>query len=234
MISIRLIILVLLSFILSSCAAALITGVGVGAVSTVAKDRSAEQAFQDAAIETKIKSILIKTHFKNLYAKISVNVVDGRVLYTGSVSSEENMMEAIKIAWNQKGVKEVINEMKIDSNSNKFDLSQYTKDSMITTQIKSKMFLDKRIKFVNYNIVTTRDVVYIFGIARSEEELKIIGEIAARIKGVKKVISHAHIKKIETTKQKSFGDTSSNKTEVLDDEKMKKEDMLIDSDLTKN
>ena len=37
-------------------------------------------------------------------------------------------------------VTKVVNELKVDKNSGKFDIVQYTKDSMITSQIKSKLF----------------------------------------------------------------------------------------------
>jgi osmotically-inducible protein OsmY len=91
-------------------------------------------------------------------------------------------------------VKEVVNELRVDPKSSHLDIVQYTKDTMITSQIKSKLFVDRSIKFVNYTIVTLDNVVYLCGIARSEEELNKVAEVASKIRGVEKVISHVRIK----------------------------------------
>lgn len=83
--------------------------------------------------------------------------------------------------------------MKVNKNSNHFDLAQYTKDSMITTQIKAKNLIRKDIKFANYTILTIDNIVYLFGVARSEEELEKLASIASKIKGVEKVVCYAKI-----------------------------------------
>jgi hypothetical protein len=67
---------------------------------------------------------------------------------------------------------------------------------MITSQIKSKTFIDRSIKFVNYTVVTFNDVVYLFGIARSEEELQKVATIASNINGVEKVVSHVKVNEL--------------------------------------
>ena len=64
---------------------------------------------------------------------------------------------------------------------------------MITSQIKSKTFMDRGIKFVNYTIITLNDVVYLFGIARSVEELEKLANIASNINGVQRVVSHVRV-----------------------------------------
>jgi osmotically-inducible protein OsmY len=115
------------------------------------------------------------------------------VLYTGLIDKEEDMINAVQIAWDQEGVVEVVNELKVDKNSGKFDIVQYTRDTMITSQIKSKTFLDRSIKFVNYTVITVNDVVYLFGIARSEEELQKVATIASNVNGVQKVVSHVRL-----------------------------------------
>jgi osmotically-inducible protein OsmY len=188
--------LFILSLLLSSCVAAVSTGV-IGLGINSAKDKTVGEALDDTTIDTKIKKEFISKGFKNLYAKINVEVVKGKVIYTGYVDNEEDIITAIDIAWNQKGVKEVVNELSVDENRRKFEASQYAKDSWITTQIKSKLFLNRDIKFINYTIVTTRNVVYLMGIAKSEEELEKVANIAASIKGVEKVISHVTLKNPE-------------------------------------
>jgi osmotically-inducible protein OsmY len=185
-------VVLLLSFLVSACLPVIFTG-AAASVTELAKDRPKEEALKDFRIATAIKASFIKNNFRELYTKIKVEVVQGRVLYTGLIDKEEDMINAVQIAWDQEGVVEVVNELKVDKNSGKFDIVQYTRDTMITSQIKSKTFLDRSIKFVNYTVITVNDVVYLFGIARSEEELQKVATIASNVNGVQKVVSHVRL-----------------------------------------
>lgn len=177
---------------LTSCLPTVFTG-AAGSAMEFAKDRPASETLTDARISAGIKAEFIKKDFRDLYTKIKTEVVQGRVLLTGAIDKEEDAVKAVEISWNQKGVTEVINELKVDKNSRHFDLLQYTRDTMITSQIKSKTFMNRQIKFVNYTVITINDVVYLFGIARSEEELEKVANIASNVYGVQKVISHVKI-----------------------------------------
>lgn len=163
-----------------------------------AKDRTVGAAVDDIKISAGIKKDFISKGFRDLYAKINVEVMEGRVLYTGRVASDEDILKAVDIAWAQKGVVEVVNELQVDENSSYFDAAQYTRDSWITSRVKTKTILQRDIKFINYNIVTTKNVVYIFGIARSQEELDKVANITASVKGVERVVVHAKVKEINT------------------------------------
>jgi len=185
-----LLIFFLLSSILSGCVAAVGTGVMSLGLSA-AKDKTIGQSIDDSAISSSIKKSFLVSGFKNLYIRINVEVEKGRVLYTGYVKDDQDILTAIDIAWKQKGVKEVINELIVEDSDSK---SRYVKDSWITAQIKSRIFLNRKIKFINYTIVTNRKTVYIFGFAKSDEELQEVASIAAAINGVEKVISHVTIK----------------------------------------
>lgn len=185
--------IIMLSFSLKSCMPAIFTA-AAGSTLAVAKDRSIGETIDDVKISGRIQTAFIKYNFKELYTKIKVEVSQGRVLLTGIVDNEDEALKAVEIVWDIEGVKEVVNELILDKNSNQFDLAQYTRDSLITAQIKAKTFANRDIKFVNYTIVTVRDVVYIFGIARSKEELERVSSIASEIRGVKRVVCHATIK----------------------------------------
>lgn len=186
--------LVSIFLILHSCVPLVSTGGIISLGMSAAKDKTVGQSIDDTAISNKIKKEFITKGFKKLYAKINVEVCQGRVLYTGVVENDEDIMKAIDIAWNQEGVKEVINELELDEQNSKFSAAQYTKDAWITTQVKSKIFAQRKVKFVNYTVVTTRNIVYLFGVARSEEELQQVADIAATVKGVEKVISRVIVK----------------------------------------
>ncbi len=178
---------------LSSCLPVIFGGAAASTLA-VAKDRQIGETIDDVKIATAIKASLMKNDFKKLYAKVHIEVIQGRVLLTGTVENEEDIMRVVQTAWEKNGVKEVISELQTDKNSNSFNLYQYMKDSLITSQIKSRTFGTHEIKWVNYTVLTLNNVVYLFGIARTEEELEKVTNIAAKIKGVEKVISHVKVK----------------------------------------
>lgn len=184
-----------ISCLLSGCFPTIFAG-ATGATVAVAKDRSVGETIDDTKISAKIKGSFMKDGFRTLYSKINVEVMEGRVMYTGTVDNEEDIMTALEIAWKQNGVKEVLNELQVDKKSGHFDAIQYARDSLITAQVKARSMAAHDVKFVNYTIVTYEDVVYIFGIARSMEELETVAKIASEIRGVKKVVSHARIKEM--------------------------------------
>ena len=189
-----------LSLILTGCFPAVFTA-ATGTAVVASKDQPIAESLDDAKISASISMSFMKNKFKQLYTKIKIEVSAGRVLMTGGVDSNDEILNAVEIVWSVQGVKEVINELTVDTNSDRFDLVQYTKDSMITSQIKTKVFFDRSIKSVNYTILTINDVVYILGTARSLEELEKVTNTASQVSGVIKVVSHARI--IEKTKDEN-------------------------------
>ncbi|MCC8416443.1 MAG: BON domain-containing protein [Rickettsia endosymbiont of Gnoriste bilineata] len=190
-------IIIILSFILTGCFPAIFTATTSSTIAA-AKDQSISETIDDIKISTKIKASFMKNNFRELYTKIKVEVEHGRVLLTGTIDKKEEALKAVELVWDITGVSEVINELIIDKKSDHFDLVQYTKDAIITSQIKARTFIKRDIKWVNYTIVTVNNIVYIFGLARSEEELEMVTSIASQINGVERVI--CHIKMKETKK----------------------------------
>lgn len=190
---INIILLVLVGFYQTSCMPLFFTAAASTTIAS-AKDRSFGETIDDIKISTRIKKEFISQGFKSLYSRINVQVVQGRVLLTGYVDNKDDIMKAVEIGWSAYGVREVINELKISDDSNKFSPSQYAKDTWITSRINSSIFFRRNIKFANYTIVTHRNIVYLFGIARNEEELQDVIKISSEVSGVERVISYVHLK----------------------------------------
>ncbi|MCC8399420.1 MAG: BON domain-containing protein [Rickettsia endosymbiont of Platyusa sonomae] len=186
-------IIIILSFILTGCFPAIFTATTSSTIAA-AKDQSISETIDDIKISTKIKASFMKNNFRELYTKIKVEVEQGRVLLTGIIDKKEDALKAVELVWDVTGVSEVINELIIDKKSDRFDLVQYTKDAMITSQIKTRLFVKRDIKWVNYTIITVNNIVYIFGITRSEEELEMVTSIASQINGVERVVCHVKMK----------------------------------------
>lgn len=162
--------------------------ISAGAIGS--QDRTLGEIVDDSKISIAIRKEIVAKKFGKILNAVKINVDQGRVLCTGNVSSDDELRALLESVWSVRGVKEVINEVNVGAEGVKFDFAQYTKDSWITTQIKSKTIFDGNIKFVNYTVVTMNNVVYLFGVARSEDELSRIAKIAASVQGVERVVSY--------------------------------------------
>ena len=186
--------LLILSFIISSCIPVMAGTVAKAGI-VVSEERSAGDVVDDTTIWTSIEAAFIERGFHTLFTRIKIQVSEGRVLLTGEVNSAQDIRTALELCWSRSSVKEVLNEMSISNeSSNKFNYQQYTIDSWITGRIKSSVFICPDVKYVNYSIVTENNIVYLFGIAISKDELRRVSEIAAKISGVKKVVSYVRVK----------------------------------------
>jgi osmotically-inducible protein OsmY len=156
-----------------------------------AQDRSAGDAVDDAIIATKIKHLYLNKNAQDLLAGASVEVIEGRVHLTGKVETPETRIDAVRLAWQPDGVKEVINEIQIQKTSNLKDIA---KDEWISLQLDTRITLEKNVRSFNYSTDVVNGIVYIMGISQGKEELDKVVEIASKIKGVKKVVTHVRIK----------------------------------------
>ncbi|MGB0920211.1 MAG: BON domain-containing protein [Alphaproteobacteria bacterium] len=181
--------LLALSVSLSGCVAAVVGGAAVAGL-TIAQERSVGDAVDDTVVDTSVNSALLQEQL-DLFRNVSVNVVEGRVLLTGVVETPEERLKAAQIAWDVKGVRDVINEILVEEET---DVIDFARDTWITTQIRGRLLADSDIYDVNFTIETVNTIVYLFGIAQSSEEVMRAIYHAQRVKGVKRVISHMMLK----------------------------------------
>lgn len=178
---------------LTACGPVLFAGAAGTAAAVASKDKTLGETVDDSKLVTKInKRFLDQKGGGEYFGNINVSANQGRVLLAGKVGNPHYRVQATKIAWEFPETKEVINEIKVDSD-NKYKTKDYANDAWITTQVKTRLLTNKNVKSVNYNIDTVDGEVYILGLAHSDDELKIVSNIAASTKGVKKVHNHAKI-----------------------------------------
>lgn len=167
----------------------------VGAAATTGyvatQERSTGTALDDTTIWAKVKEKLV-THDPNSLASVNVEVVEGRVHLTGKVDSSEARIDAVRLAWQVNGVKEVINEIKVIPFQDR-KLKDIAQDSWISTQIRSKMLFSKDVRSINFSIDVVQSTVYLMGIARNKDELDALTELASTTPGVEKVVSYVRV-----------------------------------------
>lgn len=175
--------LILVVVFLGSCAA-------INVTSSSLKEKGIKEAMSDGMIDAAVNKELIN-HDINMFLNVEIEVVEGRVLLTGSVKKAKYRMDAIKLAWKVLGVREVINEIEV---TNKGGIIRYLNDVKIKTQIRYKIIADKKIRSINYNFESVNGTLYVIGIAQNKKELKRVVNHSNDIKGVIKVVSHVMMK----------------------------------------
>jgi osmotically-inducible protein OsmY len=169
------------------------TGIAVGAGAATAVAASEERgiggAISDTAIETQINALLLQHGFET-FRKVSVKSYERRVLLTGLVQTAQMRLDAVRMAWQADGVREVINEIEV---TDKGGAEAYARDVWISTQLRTKLLLDKEIKSINYSVETVGGTVYLMGFARSPDELARVQAHARNLAYVRRVVSYVRI-----------------------------------------
>jgi len=172
-------------FLLSGCIGASSTGVFGTGVSIAMDPRTLGTQIDDSIMDKSLDARLV-TMNKNYLLNVKTKVLDGRIFLTGKIDTPEEKLQITKLAWETKGARSVKNDLKIKE---EFNFQQSAKDILITSQLRSAMIFNKKIKAVNYNIDTFKKVIYVYGIAQSEDEKDEIVKEAKEILDVKDVIT---------------------------------------------
>lgn len=162
--------------------------VGAGAKTGVeaAKEGGLSRAVSDFTIQTQISNLWFQ-HDVDVFRKLDLTINQGRVLITGVVQNSQHRVDAVRLAWQPRGVKQVINEIRVAKSEG---VPGFARDVWITTQLRTKMTLDKDIQSINYSIDTVQGTVYLMGVAQNQNELNKAIDQARTVSGVKEVVSY--------------------------------------------
>jgi osmotically-inducible protein OsmY len=165
---------------------------GGGATAGVAasEERGIDGTLSDAKIGTQISAEWAHKN-SNTFIALGLSVYEGRALITGVLKTQQDVDDAIKIAWGVGGVREVINEIIIDPSG---VTGTFTSDTFIVAQLKAKLLIDKEVSAVNYSVDAVRGIVYLMGVAQSQDELDRVIGYARNIRYVQKVVNHVLLK----------------------------------------
>jgi len=177
--------------VMAGCAApVVIAGAATTGAIVVAEERSVEDVVDDSGIKLAINKAWLDAD-TIIFTNLSTRVTEGRVLITGVVEKPEQRLEAVRIAWQVKGVREVINEIDVAEPQG---FSGYARDTAISGQIESRLLFDASIRSINYTIVTEGRVVYLMGIAQDDAERSRVIDHARQIPYVRRVVDYTRLK----------------------------------------
>ena len=178
-------ILLISGLALSGCAGAVV-GVGTAAVAASTTEKGFSTSVSDGVIFAKLQDRFIQVN-ASLLTSANVTVNDGAVLFTGKVKKPEDKIEATKLAWEIKGVREVVNELQVTDTSSIKDIA---KDLAASATLRGKMIADKNISSLNFSIDVVNGIVYLSGVASSPEEMNKVVTHAENLRFAQEVVNY--------------------------------------------
>lgn len=177
----RSIIFFLVCSLLTGCVAAVVAG---AAASLVVYDRRSVVTIEsDARIFHKIHTAIVKDpRFRD--SRINVTSFNRVVLLVGQTPAASLRVLAEKIAQNTPNVRRVYDEVTVDY---PLPLAERTKDTWITSQVRSLMLTRKGLESGSIRIVTENGVVYLIGIV-THEQANLAVDVARQVNEVRKVV----------------------------------------------
>jgi len=179
------IILLLICFFFTGCVGVSSTGIFGTGVSVATDPRSIGTQIDDSIMQKNLSARILLID-KNYFLLVKTKVIDGRIFITGKVEDPEEKLKLTKLAWETQGVRSVKNDLKIKE---KFNIKQSAKDLLITSQLRSALIFNDKIKATNYQIDTYKRKIYIYGIAMNSEEKNLVVQEAKEILDVENVIA---------------------------------------------
>ena len=181
----RNLILIVTFTLISGCVGYSSTGVLGTGVSVAMDPRTIGTQIDDSLMQKNLRAKLILMDSAYLL-KVKTKVLDGRIFITGKVDTVEEKLKITKLGWEIKGARSVKNDLKIKEN---FNFKQAAKDVLITSQLRTAMIANKKIKSANYDIDTYKKIIYVYGISQNEEERAEVINEAKKVLDVEDVVT---------------------------------------------
>lgn len=170
--------------LLQGCVAAAVVGGGALATKVAMDPRTTGTQIDDQTLELRVADALRKDKQLNEQAHISVIVYNGRALLVGEAPSADLKEVAVNLARGVKDVADVYDEIQIGE---KVSFMQASKDTWITTEVKSKLFVNGNVKATDVKVVTENGVVYLIGKVTQSQAAAAV-DVARQVNGVRKVV----------------------------------------------
>jgi hyperosmotically inducible periplasmic protein len=181
------------------------------AAKTALEDRSNDDHILDAKIDTGILSALADKD-KSLLLDVKTDVWEQRVMLTGTLDDAKMKKDVVQLVQqSDPRIRKIYDEIQLVSKaeqeqrreaaknkdaSQKSSVEQTVNDFWIETKINAQLISTRGVNSVNYRWRSVRNVVYLIGRSRSEDERQSVLRIIRATEGVKEVTPFVEIKPV--------------------------------------
>jgi len=178
-------IIAITGLVTASCAPAVI-GAGTAAVAASSTDKGLSTSVSDNLIATKLNDKFLQTD-ASLFVDVDVSVNNAAILMTGKVKTPEEKVLATKLAWEVRGVREVVNEIQVIDRTS---LKDVAKDLAAGAQLRGKLIADPDVSSLNFSIDVVNGTVFLSGVAADAEEMNRVVGHARELRFAQKVVNY--------------------------------------------
>ena len=168
---------------ITACAPLLL---GTAVITTI--DLSTERRTVGRSIDDNVLELKLRRNYwtdESLGSvNISVTAMNGIVLLTGEVHSDEQRQYAESLARSYDQTREVVNELDLSGRSN---INSRANDSYITAKVKARLLQANDLPLTNIKVVTERGNVYLLGLVTEAEALAAV-ELTQSVVGVTHIV----------------------------------------------
>ncbi len=169
---------------LTGCAGAVI---GAGAsVGTAAVD---ERGVVGTATDVRIRSE-INTGWAKIdtfgFTNVGLLIRGGRVVLTGTVDSADRYRQAVEAVKGVKGVTDIYVHIRVAESG----VVKFAEDASTVAEMRKKIFFDKSIVSLNYDIDVSAGTLYLLGIAQDEAEHQRVLAQARTLSGIRQIVDY--------------------------------------------
>lgn len=145
--------------------------------------RSVGQQVDDGTLEARVSGQLNKNKDITNNSRIIATAYKGNVLLTGQSPDMSLADKAKQIASNVDGTEKVYNEVR---QGQPVDLGTASKDTWLTTKVKSKILASDEVKSGSVKVITENGEVFLLGVL-TQQEGAAAAKIASETDGVRRV-----------------------------------------------
>jgi hyperosmotically inducible protein len=171
------------------CAPVVIGAGAAGAYRVTTEERTFGRMWDDSNLTATIKAELSSDPIVNA-PDIDVDTVDGHVVLSGIVGSEEQITRAVKIAGSYEGVKSVTHNLQIGSKT----MGEAIGDKVLVSKIKGKLMAEPGIRSMNIDVDAQKGVVTLTGVVYDPLIKEKIIKIAEETAGALRIVDHIQVK----------------------------------------
>jgi len=184
-------------------------------VTETAKKAFEDRTTQDQVTDTKIGAGILSSFSdkdKNLLLDVNADVWEQRVMLTGTLDDPKKKDEVVQLVQADQRVRKVYDEIHVvtkaeqaqrreavknkDDSKKEGGAGQAVNDFWIETKISAQLISTRGVTSVDYRWRSVRNVVYLIGRARSQEELNTVLSVIRNTEGVKQVKHFVEIKPV--------------------------------------
>lgn len=154
--------------------------------SSVIEFRNNEEVLDDKSIEAKIEKGIADLSTQYVM-DVEADSYVGRVMLTGTAGAAGAKDNVERVARSTPEVTAVYNEIQVAGEESA------TRDLTISGKLKAQLLATKGVSSNNYTIRVVNAVVYIIGVAESNDEFNAVLNVARNIADVKRVVNYINI-----------------------------------------